>query len=388
MTELTPNAQDARAAAEVLELIEAEQFRLDPIEKERRLCSIIGSQVARHAAALPAYARLVDRLGFGRGPYARYEDIPWIHVSAFKAHELRSVPAEKIVRVVTSSATTSGTPSRVHIDKPTSFRQSKALAATLTNVLGKTRRPYLVLDAAESNAATSSLSARGAAIRGLLPFASDVTYALDLVGAELVPNVERMAAFFEKNADKAPLLFGFTYIVWSVVLAVLQKRANGSQAGAPFVPAPRATLLHSGGWKKLVELAVDKDTFAGAAADIFGMAPNQVLDFYGMAEQVGVVFVDCTAGNKHPPDFADVLLRDPLTLERVRPGEPGLIEVLSVLPESYPGQALLTDDVGILVGEDACTCGRRGRHFRIRSRVARAEIRGCGDTFAQKRVVG
>ena len=84
-------------------------------------------------------------------------------------------------------------------------------------------------------------------------------------------------------------------------------------------------------------------------------------------------------------------------LPRIRPGdratarvmgEAGLIEVLSVLPESYPGQALLTDDVGILVAEDGCACGRRGRHFRIRSRVAQAEVRGCGDTFAAKRVVG
>ena len=367
---------------EILTLIEQAQFRIDPAEKERRLCAILSAQVDRHASAIPAFARLVDRLGFGPGPHARYEDVPWIHVSAFKKFELRSVPADKVVRVVTSSATTSGTPSRINIDKPTSFRQSKALAATLADVLGKARRPYLVLDAAESNAATSSLSARGAAIRGLLPFASEVTYALDLRGTELVPNEERIRAFFEKNAERSPLLFGFTYIVWSVVLDALGK------SGARFGPAPGATPLHSGGWKKLTDLAVAKDTFAAKAADVFGMEASHVLDFYGMAEQVGVVFVDCIAGNKHPPDFAEVLLRNPLTLERVRPGEAGLIEVLSVLPESYPGQALLTDDVGILVGEDGCACGRRGRHFRIRSRVAQAEVRGCGDTFAAKRVVG
>jgi len=367
---------------DVIALIDQAQFRLDPAEKERRLCAVLSAQVDRHASALPAYARLVDRLGFGNGPRARYEDVPFVHVSAFKKFELRSVPQDKVVRVVTSSATTSGTPSRIHIDKPTSFRQTKALAATLTDVLGKARRPYLVLDAAESNAASSSLSARGAAIRGLLPFASDVTYALDLNGTTLVPNEDRMRAFFDKNADRSPLLFGFTYIVWSVVVAELGRR------GTSFGPAPGAALLHSGGWKKLTELAVDKDVFASKVGAIFGMPASHVLDFYGMAEQVGVVFVDCTAGNKHPPDFADVLLRDPLTLDRVRPGEAGLIEVLSILPESYPGQALLTDDVGILVGEDGCACGRRGRHFRIRSRVAQAEVRGCGDTFAQKRVVG
>lgn len=367
--------------ADVLALIDARQYALAPEEKERRLCAILSEQVSRHAAALPAYARLIERLGFGPGPYARYEDVPFVHVSAFKRYELRTVPADKIVRVVTSSATTSGTPSRVHIDKPTSFRQAKALASTLTDVLGKARRPYLVLDAGESNADRADLSARGAAIRGLLPFASEIAYALDVSGADLLPNEERMRDFFEKSGGKAPLLFGFTYIVWSVVVKALSER------GVRF-RAPDAVLLHSGGWKKLTDTQVDKEVFAAKTADVFGMSPSRVLDFYGMAEQVGVVFVDCAAGHKHPPDFADALLLDPLTLERVRPGEAGLIEVLSVLPESYPGQALLTDDVGVLVGEDGCACGRRGRHFRIRSRVAQAEIRGCGDTFAHKRVVG
>ncbi|MBN9168096.1 MAG: hypothetical protein J0I07_44620, partial [Myxococcales bacterium] len=88
---------------EILTLIEQAQFRIDPAEKERRLCAILSAQVDRHASAIPAFARLVDRLGFGPGPHARYEDVPWIHVSAFKKFELRSVPADKVVRVVTSS---------------------------------------------------------------------------------------------------------------------------------------------------------------------------------------------------------------------------------------------------------------------------------------------
>jgi hypothetical protein len=369
---------------QILRLIEEPQYALDPAEKERRLCAIFGEQIAHHRQALPSFARMIERLGFGEGPYERYEDVPWVHVSAFKAHELRSVPQEKVVRVVTSSATTSGTPSRIHIDKPTSFRQGKALAATLTDVVGKSRRPYLVLDAAEANADRSDLSARGAAIRGLLPFASEVTYALDSAGvgsAALAPNEDRIRDFFAKHRGKPLLLFGFTYIVWTVVVSELQKR------GVRFEGGEGGVLLHSGGWKKLTELAVDRDTFASRLGSLFGIPAPAVLDFYGMAEQVGVVFVDCSAGFKHPPDFADVLLRDPLTLERVEPGRAGLIEVLSVLPESYPGQALLTDDVGILVAEDGCACGRRGRHFRIRSRVAQAEVRGCGDTFAAKRVV-
>ena len=96
-----------------------------------------------------------------------------------------------------------------------------------------------------------------------------------------------------------------------------------------------------------------------------------MLDFYGMVEQVGTVFVDCEAGNKHAPAFAEVILRRPLSLRPVDVGETGIIEVLSALPTSYPGHALLTEDQGVLVGVDDCPCGRKGRYFRFTSRVER-----------------
>jgi hypothetical protein len=68
-------------------------------------------------------------------------------------------------------------------------------------------------------------------------------------------------------------------------------------------------------------------------------------------------------------------------------GETGIIEVVSVLPTSYPGHALLTEDQGVLLGVDDCPCGRRGKYFQFTSRIERAEIRGCGDTFAQSREI-
>jgi hypothetical protein len=73
-----------------------------------------------------------------------------------------------------------------------------------------------------------------------------------------------------------------------------------------------------------------------------------------------------------------------LTLAEVEPGGEGLIEVMSALPTSYPGQAVLTEDVGVFLGVDDCPCGRLGKYFRFKSRVEKAEIRGCGDTLADR----
>jgi hypothetical protein len=172
------------------------------------------------------------------------------------------------------------------------------------------------------------------------------------------------------------LSFGFTFVVWDRFVR------QAEQYGRRF-HAPEAVLLHSGGWKKLSAQAVSKEEFNRRAATVLGCRERQILDFYGMVEQVGTVFVDCEAGNKHAPAFADVLIRRPLSLAPVSPGETGIIEVLSALPTSYPGQALITEDQGTLLGVDDCPCGRRGNYFRFAGRIERAELRGCGDTFAQ-----
>jgi hypothetical protein len=56
---------------------------------------------------------------------------------------------------------------------------------------------------------------------------------------------------------------------------------------------------------------------------------------------------------------------------------------MSILADSYYGQAILTEDLGHLVGIDDCPCGRKGKYFRFNSRVEKAEVRGCGDTFKE-----
>ena len=98
-----------------------------------------------------------------------------------------------------------------------------------------------------------------------------------------------------------------------------------------------------------------------------------------------LIFLDCEEGFKHIPDFADVIIRDFYSMKENPVGKPGLIEILSLIPTSYPGQAIITEDVGVLAGIDDCPCGRKGKYFKFLSRVEKSETRGCGDTFAEKR---
>ena len=361
------------------QLIAGPQFQMTYGEKQQTLLPLLQER-ARHCAAHHAgLHKHNQQLGFASRPLQSYEDLPYLPVAMFKEFDLATVPPEQVMRTLLSSATTSGTPSRIPLDKGTGRRQAQGLAAIIKDVLGSRRRPFLVLDCAEINRPGHQLTARGAAVRGLMPFASELTYALIRTDGGLDPDLDAMETFFAAHAGQEVLLFGFTFMVWSdLVLKLRQRNIRFDH--------PELTLLHSGGWKKLTEQQVDKGAFAAGIAATFGCDPSRVLDFYGMVEQVGVVFVDCEAGHKHTPAFAEVAIRDFDSLRQVEIGGSGLIQVMSLLPESYPGYALLTEDVGELLGYDDCPCGRRGLYFRFRSRVEQVEVRGCGDTVATSRV--
>jgi hypothetical protein len=362
-------------------LIAGELYARSQADKERELLAVLRTLCLRVAQGCPEWARFLERAGSDVAGWTRLDDIPPLPVSMFKEFELRAVPREEIQRELNSSATTGDRPSRILVDRTTANLQTRALAAVLKERLGARRRPYLVLDCAESAAAGDVLSARGAAIRGLASFARETSYALQRSPAgdgDLELDHAALESFFAEHAGAPMLLFGFTFMVWTRVLLKLR------DAGLRF-DASQGVLLHSGGWKKLQEQAVDRATFARAAHETLALPPAQVVDFYGMVEQVGTVFLDCEVGHKHAPAFADVLIRRPGTLARCDAGEVGLIEVISVLPHSYPGQAIMTEDQGELLGVDDCPCGRRGTYFRFTKRVERVAVRGCGDTFAQMR---
>jgi hypothetical protein len=103
-----------------------------------------------------------------------------------------------------------------------------------------------------------------------------------------------------------------------------------------------------------------------------------------MVENVGVIYPDCDHGNKHVPAFAEIIVRNPLTLAPIKIGEQGLIQVCSVLPTSFPGFLLLTEDLAEVIGWDKCPCGRRGATFRFVGRLSKAEVRGCGNLEAAR----
>ena len=92
--------------------------------------------------------------------------------------------------------------------------------------------------------------------------------------------------------------------------------------------------------------------------------------------------MECECGHLHASNFSDVIIRRPYDFSMADIGETGIIQVVSTIPESYPGHSLLTEDEGVVEGVDGCPCGRKGKYFKVIGRLKNAEIRGCSDTYA------
>lgn len=356
------------------DLLTRPQFSLPPAEKQAALTAGLHTLTAHHRERCTPYSRILEAMPTptGNGLAA----IPYIPVSLFKTHRLVSVPNDQIFKTLTSSGTTSQTVSQVFLDRSTARRQSLALSRIMERVLGSTRRAMVIVDTPSLVKDRARYSARAAGVVGMLPFGRDHFYCLD---DDMNLDLEGLHHYLHTHRDQPLLVFGFTFMVWQHLLMRLR------DLGAS-VDLESATIIHAGGWKKLHSQAVTKEEFALTIRDTVGA--TDVHDFYGMVEQIGSTYLEADDGWLRPPNFAEVVIRDPRTWAPAPDGAAGVVQVLSLLPTSYPGHSILTEDLGISHGVDEGATGWAGTRLEIIGRIPHAELRGCSDTHAAAWISG
>ncbi|MBM6997250.1 acyl-protein synthetase [Paenibacillus sp. DXFW5] len=337
--------------------------------KQQQLLQGLNELTLHHIDNNAAYRAMLEKSG-SLQQSTRLQALPYLPVQLFKLMDLISVPQERIVKVLTSSGTTGQQVSKIYLDKETALQQSKALVEVMKPILGTQRIPMIILDTKSVLKDRRSFSARGAGILGFANFGRQHFYALN---DDMSVDWEGLAQFISQHEGTQILLFGFTYMIWKHVYLEAKQKEISINFGD-------SLLIHGGGWKKLQDEAVDAATFKSELQRVLGI--RQIHNYYGMVEQVGSIFVECKHGHLHTPNFADVIIRDPITFEVLPNGQQGLIQVLSLLPKSYPGHSLLTEDLGVIHGEDDCPCGWKGKYFSVEGRIPKAELRGCSDTYA------
>ena len=92
-----------------------------------------------------------------------------------------------------------------------------------------------------------------------------------------------------------------------------------------------------------------------------------------MIEQTGSIFFECKYGFFHTSKYNDIIIRGK-NLEVLKNNYKGLVQLISLLPKSYPGNSILTEDLGIIHGEDNCKCGNFGKYFTIEGRIQNSDV--------------
>ncbi len=369
------------------ELIKEKPFGFDETEKKTGgiFYEALKEELCFHYDNNEKYRRFCDNKNFDpHGFCGELSEIPPVQVSVFKdmGRELSSVPKEQIKLTLQSSAT-SGVPSSVPVDKITSKRQAKAMVHVVGDFIGNERKPFLIMDVDPSTGFRNLLGARFAAVSGYLNFASRAGYFLKVSEKNTyyfdVDGIDKFIS--ELKEDEPAVVFGFTYILYSEVIRPL------SEKGVSFTLPEGSKIIHIGGWKKLESEKIDHEEFNRRAADLFGIKPEDVIDIYGFTEQMGLNYPTCACGCKHASAYSEVIVRDTVTKEVLSNGKEGLMEFITPVPHSYPGNAVLTDDIGV-IEDGECPYGRSGTRFKIIGRLKKAEVRGCGDILSSKLTFG
>ena len=344
------------------------------LEREEKSISYLKALIdltRHHYETCPEYRIFIKKFGLNFDDCQSIGDLPFLPVNLFKEYQLMSVKKSDVVQVLTSSGTSGANLSNIYLDRLNSTNQKRALIGIVTNETGKKRLPMLIIDTKETIKRREIFSGRGAGIVGFSFLGTDVTYALN---ENMELDRERVEAFFERNRESKVILFGFTYIIWQYFCNLLAK-ANRQYSLVDGI------LIHGGGWKKLHDQSVNNEVFCNVFKEVTGV--KKVINYYGMVEQTGSIFLECEAGHFHCSNFSDVLTRNK-DFAVCRFGEVGILQLVSPLATSYPGHNILSEDSGVIIGEDDCSCGKNGKYFNIHGRLKDADVRGCSDAYVER----
>ena len=353
----------------IQDLDDYQPYSLDSTTKNLILGNILYDLEKDHNEKCKDYHKIVKNWMFKHSDEKTIENLPFIPVRLFKELELLSIDRAEIRKTLTSSGTSGQTPSKIFLDATTSKNQTRVLNKILSSFIGKKRLPMLIIDSKSVLKSRNSFSARGAGILGFSMFGYDVQYLLD---DDFNLDIDLLQNFLEKHKGEKILLFGFTYIVWEFFNNALQKKGIS-------INLENGILIHGGGWKKMIDSAVDTHVFRKSLYDKTKL--ELIYNYYGLVEQTGSIFMECEAGYLHASNYSDIIIRNHKDYTVLPNGEEGLVQLVSALPKSYPGHSILTEDLGTIIGIDDCSCGRKGKYFKISGRIKNAEVRGCSDTI-------
>jgi len=326
----------------------------------------ISALTKHHYKNSPIYKLLIKKFNFKFKNKHKLEHFPYLPITLFKELDLISVPSKKIVKTLFSSGTSGVGKSRIFLDKTNSLNQVKTLKSIMTKFLGKDRLPMLIIDKNPQSNIKDNFTARSAAIYGFSIFGKKYTY---LINDNNEIDYSLLNKFLKKFHKEKFFVFGFTSFIYENLIIKINSEKLKFKMN-------NAILLHGGGWKKMEENKISNKIFKEKLFNKFKI--KNVQNYYGLIEQTGSIFVECQNCNSFITSiYSDVLIRDN-NFKVVKNGLKGLIQLFSLVPSSYPGHNIITEDIGAIVKKKK-NCKINAKHFVVYGRSSKSEVRGCSD---------
>ena len=348
-------------------------------EKSAVLLNACRELCAFHEANSPTIAHLYRRHKFSPASLETEKDlerIPLLGVSAMKQFLVISRPESEAVLKLTSSGT-KGQKTQIWFDAQSLervqrmlrnvWREEKLVSETPTNYL------MFIYDASQAKDLGTAFTRKNQ--QQFAP-PKNTHYAIR----------QNAAGDWEFNKEA----------VWSALQSYVEQGDPVRLCGIPgfvnefldWIPEGKSLSLPAGsyvitggGWKTSEDKRIPKPVFRQKLADKLGLVEANIRDGFGMAEH-SAPCVECDHHRFHVPAYSRFIVRNPANNQSCRPGEVGLLSLLTAYNTMMPNVALMSTDVGY-IEDSPCPCGKNSPTFMPVGRGGLTKHKGCALTAAE-----
>lgn len=295
------------------------------------------------------YRRFVERKG---GSPCRWTDIPAVPAEAFRDSVLACGP---FVRVYESSGTTEGPERRArhHLCDPDVYRAATLSGFARSVLPAGERRPFVVAAPERASHTSSSLGEMVTWLRATYDLGGPPSFLSSTAFA-----VDALAAALDALDPARPILL---LAVTSALLTLVDHaRARDRRWRLP----AGSLVLDTGGCKGYRE-DLPRAAVLARYHERLGVAPDAVVNEYGMTELCSQLYARGT-GAHHPPPWLRAMVCDPSTGREQPAGRPGLLRYVDLA------------NVGSVIAVQTADLGRAvDGGIELLGRAPQSDTRGC-----------
>ena len=282
----------------------------------------------------------------------------YLHAGLFKDESISLQLSEGDYSFTSSG--TSGRPTKISFSRIEAIEQQRNLIGIMKKYVSNERSSAIIC----VNVNPHQPNARLAAARGFSLLAAKAFYEYGQPEDVYNQIIDCSSKFSHV------ILFSFTYDLF-VLMSRLKELSLSLDLQSSL------SIIHGGGWKKNQADSISPKELNKLINEV--IPDCNIINYYGMIEQLGNVYPTCENGYHHTSDMNDIIIRDKY-LRETPLGVEGIIQTIMYSSQLKSNFSILTEDIGKVVTYN-CSCGRPGKAFLVQGRIKKTEVRGCSNAY-------